>query len=96
MNSLHGRNSSIISGFLIRSWLGRYVNIVVKYLYGSSPFAFAVSIMLYAFALDYAPDTLVENNQFFLPVVNGRITLSSNEFVIGIYPSYKYCLNPSS
>ena len=78
MNSLHGRNSSIISGFLIRSWLGRYVNIVVKYLYGSNPFAFAVSIILYALALDSAPDTLAENNQFFLPVVNGRITLSSN------------------
>ena len=69
-NSLHDRNPSIISGFLIRSWLGRYVNIVVKYLYGSSPFAFAVSIMLYAFALDCAPDTLLENNQFFLPFEN--------------------------
>ena len=77
---------------MIRSWLGRYVNIVVKYLYGSSPFAFAVSIMLYAFALDSAPDTLAENNQFFLPVVNGRITLSSNEFVIGIYPSDESCI----
>ena len=77
---------------MIRFWLGRYVNIVVKYLYGFSPFAFAVSIMLYAFALDSAPDTLAENNQFFLPVVNGRITLSSNEFVIGIYPSDESCI----
>lgn len=44
--------------------------------------------MLYAFALDSAPDTLVENNQFFLPVVNGRITLSSNEFVMGTYSNF--------
>ena len=55
------------------------MNIVVKYLYGSSPFAFAVSIMLYAFALDSAPDTLVENNQFFLPVVKGRIGTTSRK-----------------
>ena len=52
MSLLHGRDSSIISGFLIRSWLRRYVNIVVKYLYGCNPFAFAVSIILYALALD--------------------------------------------
>ena len=31
MNSLHGRNSTIISGFLIKSWLGRYVMLVKKY-----------------------------------------------------------------
>lgn len=41
--------------------------------------------MLYEFALDSAPNTLAENNQFFLPVLNGQITLPSNEFVVGIY-----------
>ena len=60
---------STISGFLIKSWLGRYVNIVVKYLYGSNPFTFAVSIVLYAFVFDSAPNTFVENSQFFPPVV---------------------------
>lgn len=87
-NPLHVRNPSIISGFLIRSWLGRYVNIVVKNLYGSNPFVFATSIMLYEFALDSAPNTLAENNQFFLPVLNGQITLPSNEFVVGTYSKF--------
>lgn len=44
--------------------------------------------MLYEFVLDSAPNTLAENNQFFLPVLNGQITLPSNEFVVGTYSKF--------
>ena len=44
--------------------------------------------MLYEFALDSAPNTLAENNQFFLPVLKGQITLPSNEFVVGTYSKF--------
>ena len=44
--------------------------------------------MLYEFALDSAPNTLAENNQFFLPALNGQITLPSNEFVVGTYSKF--------
>ena len=50
--------------------------------------------MLYAAALASAPFGLAENNQFFRPVVNGRIVLSSKLFVIGNSPSLRYSLNP--
>lgn len=63
-------------------------------MYGSNPFALAVSIMLYVAALASAPYGLAENNQFFMPTANGRIVLSSNELVIGKYPSLIYSLNP--
>ena len=40
------------------------VNTNARYAYGSTPFAFAVSIRLYTIALDLAPLTVSENSQF--------------------------------
>ena len=48
-----------------------------RYSYGFSPFAFSVSMILYAVALADAPSGLLENNQLRLSTVNGRILFSA-------------------
>lgn len=61
---------------------------------GPDLFVFAVSMIPYAATLASASFGLAEKSQFFPPVVNGRIFLSSRLFVIGNRPSLIYSLNP--
>ena len=57
------------------------------YLFGLMPFALAVSIRLYIPALAAAPAGLPENNQFFLPIVNGRMLCFARLFENAQLPS---------
>lgn len=52
-----------------------------------SPFAFAVSIILYIVALTIAPLGVSANNQFFRPTINGQIAFSATLFERAHLPS---------
>ena len=78
-----------MSGLVRNSMLGRTVSSSSKYLNTSSPFAFAVSTMLYISALAFAPLGVSLNNQFFQPTVNGLIAFSAALFDIAQPPSAK-------
>lgn len=52
------------------------INKFVRYCSTFNPFAFAVEIIEYRTALAFAPDTVLQNSQFFLPTATGRIAFS--------------------
>ena len=67
--------------------LGAFVKTYLRYSYGSTPFSFAVSMMLKAVALALAPDGVLANSQFFLPMTNGFMLLSARLLSISSLPS---------
>ena len=69
----------------------------LKYIYGLSPFAFALSAMLYAVALACAPLIVLIRTQFFLPMQNGLIArslaypyISISQFILRIFLSSSF------
>lgn len=84
----HGIRSSSenVLSFFCKTLLGNSVRRYSKYWYSFKLFALAVSAMLYATALAWAPATVSITFQFFLPTQNGRIARSHAELLIGISP----------
>ena len=69
------------------SMLGAFVKTYLRYSYGSRLFSFAVSMMLKAVALAFAPDGVLANSQFFLPMTNGLMLHSARLLSISSLPS---------
>jgi hypothetical protein len=74
---------------------GIYNSRYSRYVYTLSPFAFAVSTILYTAALASAPFGVSANNQFFLPTQNGRILFSASYLYMRI-SSFMYRIFLSS
>ena len=82
--AFHGnRQSGESPGFKF----GALVKIYFKYAYGSNPFSFAVYMMLKMVALAFAPDGVLANSQFFLPITNGLMLRSARLLSISSLPS---------
>ena len=71
--AFHGSRISMDS-FSCR--FGAFVKTHLRYSYGSRSFSLAVSMMLKAVALAFAPDGVLANSQFFLPITKGLMLLS--------------------
>ena len=67
--------------------LGAFVKMNLRYSYGSRSFSFAVSMTLKAIALALAPDGVLANSQFFLPMTNGLMLLSARLLSTSSLPS---------
>ena len=66
------------------------------YLSGFNRFIFAVWTIDIKIQEASAPFSVLENKEFFLKITKGFIPLSAKLFVIGIWPSSKNVLKPSS
>ena len=66
---------------------GAFVKTHLRYSYGSRSFSLAVSMMLKAVALALAPDGVLANSQFFLPITNGLMLRSARLLSISSLPS---------
>ena len=73
----HGRRSSKKESSSNSPCFGISSRRYLKYSYGFSSFAFAVSAILYHTALAFAPLTVSMTCQFFFPRQKGRIALSA-------------------
>jgi hypothetical protein len=85
--AFHGKR---VSGDSSAFKFGALVKMKRRYSYGFSPFSFAVSMILKTVALAFAPDGVLANSQFFLPMTKGLILLSARLLSISSLPSSMY------
>ena len=65
----------------------------VRYLYGSRPFSFAVSMRLNSTALVRAPPGVLAKRKFFREITNGLMLLSARLLLSSILPSSRNTVN---